>query len=503
MSDQMRGLFLLLSLTVLITASYSAPSDEVCQSLIKAASTSVNPVCEPHGDCTGLNCYTTTFDINVTFVVEKCCDPVLVNITILNATTGNVLYIDYFNQSTIKMHNNMSFHVVMHRNETYVHVQVLHHHDDMIFYLIPFTEVPLNASVCMCESVTHIKENVVAPVEKNCSVDDKCIGVECDFTVEKYGDLFADTEVDPCTKPPGFLFVVRNSTKILYDKFFNESMNTTLLDNPFNVIVVHNNYSMIIYGDIIAEGQSYRLIPETQIILDKSKCKETPLPTASPTTSSPISNETCESLKNIANQVNGLTECTTNDVCDTLDCITLGYDGHFQIKPCNNPPAVHATVYDPDGDLVYDRVLTNTTDIVLPEVGTLHVVIHDTPDAIGLQVELRTPFSVIPLFPYTEVPIDRCLCNDITCSSTITMTTTSFIVSVSASPFKTTGTDHSLSTSIILAIVAPLAVVIVLIIVSLIIITVIFVVKKRAMRPFSFHPVPFGDDDDDDDDEKL
>ena len=110
--------------TVLITASYSAPSDEVCQSLIKAASTSIDPVCEPHGDCTGLNCYPTSFDINVTFVVEKCCDPVLVNITILNATTGNVLYNDSFDQSTIGMHNNMSFHVFMHRNETYVHVQV-------------------------------------------------------------------------------------------------------------------------------------------------------------------------------------------------------------------------------------------------------------------------------------------------------------------------------------------------------------------------------------------
>ena len=42
--------------------------------------------------------------------------------------------------------------------------------------------------------------------------------------------------------------MVRNSTgSILYDKFFNESMNTTLLDDPFNVIVIHKNYSMIIY----------------------------------------------------------------------------------------------------------------------------------------------------------------------------------------------------------------------------------------------------------------
>ena len=110
--------------TVLITVSSSAPSDEVCQSLIKAASTSVNPVCEPHGDCTGLNCYTTTFDINVTFVVEKCCDPVLVNITIRNATTGNRLYSKYFNQTTTEMHDNMSLHVEMDRNETYVHIKV-------------------------------------------------------------------------------------------------------------------------------------------------------------------------------------------------------------------------------------------------------------------------------------------------------------------------------------------------------------------------------------------
>ena len=79
----------------------------------------------------------------------------------------------------------------------------MHHHGDMVYSFIPYTEVPLNASVCMCESVTHIKENSVSPVEKDCIVDTECTGVECDFMVETYGHLFADTEVVPCTKPPG------------------------------------------------------------------------------------------------------------------------------------------------------------------------------------------------------------------------------------------------------------------------------------------------------------
>ena len=94
----------------------SAPSDEQCQSLLQVSSE-----CTPHGNCTGLTCFNSITSTNSTFTVDKCQDPVLVNVSfIANGTT----YQHVFNQSTTVTSNSYLFNWTMSRNASYVQVKV-------------------------------------------------------------------------------------------------------------------------------------------------------------------------------------------------------------------------------------------------------------------------------------------------------------------------------------------------------------------------------------------
>ena len=59
-----------------------SPNSEQCQSILKAASSSVEPACQPIGDCTGLSCSSTQLDRTVVASVNKCTDPLEVNVTV-------------------------------------------------------------------------------------------------------------------------------------------------------------------------------------------------------------------------------------------------------------------------------------------------------------------------------------------------------------------------------------------------------------------------------------
>ena len=48
----------------------------------------------------------------------------------------------------------------------------------------------------------HIRDNLESPVDTDCQTDEMCAGVECNITVEGHAYL-VDTEVYPCTEPPG------------------------------------------------------------------------------------------------------------------------------------------------------------------------------------------------------------------------------------------------------------------------------------------------------------
>ncbi len=74
--------------------------------------------------------------------------------------------------------------------------------EDVGYFIIPLTYVPLNSSYCMCQSLTQLKDNIKSPAETNCVTDSKCVGIECDLVVDNHTYLI-DTQIFPCANPPG------------------------------------------------------------------------------------------------------------------------------------------------------------------------------------------------------------------------------------------------------------------------------------------------------------
>ena len=114
------------------------------------------------------------------------------------------------------------------------------------YTVIPYTEVPLNASYCMCESLKDIASNIQAPVEIGCITNIQCTGVDCEFILGGT-NYFIETEGVPCAHPPGVLFVLRdNNNNILFDSYLDNSFNDTLLGLPLYITVEHMKYSVTI-----------------------------------------------------------------------------------------------------------------------------------------------------------------------------------------------------------------------------------------------------------------
>ena len=112
---------------------------------------------------------------------------------------------------------------------------------------------------------------------------------------------------------------------------------------------------------------------------------------ASPSPSPPISSETCMALQGISDETQDslVGTCGVSMDCSTLLCSTAtGYTGNFEILPCNNPPGIHAMLFDQQQNKVYDEILTDTTTLTL---GTNSLVIDITQlsDGIGLKVSSK------------------------------------------------------------------------------------------------------------------
>ena len=80
-----------------------------------------------------------------------------------------------------------------------------------------------------------------------------------------------------------------------------------------------------------------------------------------------------------------------------MEC-TVPVTGHhieMGVLPCNTPPALHVTVQDPDGLVLYDNILTNSAMVPIQANGftffNLDVTIlqSETMDAVTVKVKLH------------------------------------------------------------------------------------------------------------------
>ena len=117
----------------------------------------------------------------------------------------------------------------------------------MQYTVIPYTEIPLNASYCMCESIKQMASNIQSPVATGCVTNMKCIGVECEVVFNEI-DFLVENEIIQCNNPPGFLLVIRSvmNNVIVFESYFDRSTNATVLGSPLFIVIEQKEYSMII-----------------------------------------------------------------------------------------------------------------------------------------------------------------------------------------------------------------------------------------------------------------
>lgn len=109
-------------------------------------------------------------------------------------------------------------------------------------------------------------------------------------------------------------------------------------------------------------------------------------------TTTPSLSETCRALDTLRDNAQSLS-CNRNDQCDTVYCTVTDSTvrafvsaANLTLLPCNQPPAVRLTVYNPSGGVVLDRVISQSETLSLPQGTTLSVTLNQLTNAIGFGV---------------------------------------------------------------------------------------------------------------------
>ena len=115
------------------------------------------------------------------------------------------------------------------------------------YVTIPSTAVPLNTSDCMCQSIQNITKSSDIPDDAVCVNNSQCTGVDCTISIAST-TYSVKTNIQPCSYPPGFLFIVSQAQSgiVMFNEFFDSSTNSSLLGLPLYVVVTNKSYSMII-----------------------------------------------------------------------------------------------------------------------------------------------------------------------------------------------------------------------------------------------------------------
>ena len=120
-----------------------------------------------------------------------------------------------------------------------------------LWWLVPETIVALNASYCQCESLQDVIETtqIGLPGSSVCVNNTNCTGMQCGLDAGSAGRYNIESEIEPCSHPPGFILIITNAVTdaIIFDQYFNTSRDTTVSNFfPLQVIIVHREYSMLV-----------------------------------------------------------------------------------------------------------------------------------------------------------------------------------------------------------------------------------------------------------------
>ena len=84
--------------------------------------------CQPWGNCTGLNCHNSYLDKNVSFVIDKCSDPMVVFVTVYDSASSTILKQMVYNSSddtTVRDDSDYELTITFGRTISHAHIQVI------------------------------------------------------------------------------------------------------------------------------------------------------------------------------------------------------------------------------------------------------------------------------------------------------------------------------------------------------------------------------------------
>lgn len=142
----------------------------------------------------------------------------------------------------------------------------------------------------------------------------------------------------------------------------------------------------------------YEVIPNTQVILDYTKCPHPPIDNRSPAPLQPtinhksqgISPETCNALKIVRDKINenDMATCELNANCDTITCeANKQYLVEFRLSPCEDPPTFHMVLSNNE-DILYEGTITETTSIPIMTMAKFTITLKHREDSVNVKVSM-------------------------------------------------------------------------------------------------------------------
>ena len=128
---------------------------------------------------------------------------------------------------------------------------------DIVIPILPYGELPLNASDCMCQSLSEVADAIVLPSNPlvtfvyTCQRMQNCSGVHCDISYSG-SSVSADALVDPCAETLHLVMSDSTGSSPLFDQVFADSESVPLdlgssdITGTLDVGITHKRYSMLL-----------------------------------------------------------------------------------------------------------------------------------------------------------------------------------------------------------------------------------------------------------------
>ncbi|KAL5489435.1 hypothetical protein EMCRGX_G018527 [Ephydatia muelleri] len=360
------------------------PANPTCQALQNLRTRL--PLCSLNQACNGLNCAVLGAPYTVAFEVQPCTQPPSIFVTVRDQVSGVVVYNSSVNDSTaVSLGPNVSLSIVLKQLPSAIALKVDLLLPSGAINLVPFYVIPIDQSQCgfgsgsepftpsppsyptQCQAFSEIGNTTSI-----CTANPSCDGVTCSLP----GGLVTRVGVLPCNTPPAISLTVEGANgSVLFSRAIDRTQQVPLVGGTSLLVVVNQlpNATIGFQVDLQTLVGTTNIIPYTTFPLNTTGCGPTQVP---PTLSPQQPGTACAALSGIASSQ---PLCSTNVACDQIDCSVQGYT-------------------------------TAMTVSILGGVLGLQVTVDQLDSALGIKLDVTTPFGTSNIIPFTVVPLNTSSC---------------------------------------------------------------------------------------------